>query len=441
MQSKTELTRPSLGARTHLLWAIAAVVALGFLWSFWSASAGIWAPDLSAIYMAGWQVATGDPDAVYTRMSHVLVGDQPAEWDRFLAQIGRSEQTGTLTPYIYPPLWAWILAPVTQSVSIDVFFAGARFVLISAHLATIVVVWRLVRLGGVSLPSFVVTLVVLSAISVPVIFSLQLAQPQLLLNLLLLFAVERYLKGQSAMAGCLLGIVVAVKLTPVFFALIFVGRRDWRAVTAVGGTATALALLSVAVAGIDPHIQFMQQLSAMSGVLPLFGGNTSIWTTFALLFGESLRTDAPIYAVPPIASLAFYGTLILALWALFHTTRRMSGDDQTVARVLGAHLAMTVFFPTSWCTYQVTTLLLLPFLVKVLHPALFAALGGVVMSTQVSSMGWTTWLFGLDHGYATVVAPALLVVFLSMLAGFRWINRAEPTASPPPDRGAVLRAA
>lgn len=223
---------------------------------FWDRSA----PDLTPTWIAGLMFERGDIEAIYPN-EKVFTITVPPDWDEVASEIGHRY---AVLPYIYPPLWAALTAPLTRIASVETF--QNVFVVINlVSVMGMLFLARRIAAPGVS-AIYYVLLGLLILVSGPIGFAgVFQNQPQLFVSFLSLLAIERVLSGKDRVGGAVLGLAVALKIAPILIlpALLVIG--DWRKVAIgfllVGG---GLGVLSLVLAGWPLHSDYLAMLSTIS---------------------------------------------------------------------------------------------------------------------------------------------------------------------------------
>ena len=350
------------GAR--LDWAFACVVLIGtggyLLVTLWAT----WPIDLSAVYYAAKFYALGEPDLVYASHPRFFGAAVDPEWER-VAQADGAPERGVV-PYLYPPLWVVLLAPIAKAVPPMAFFQGGLVLHITACLAAVPLAWRLIRPDGITLSVFVTLVCAFLLWTYHSLFAFLLNQPQLLVIFLTILAFERQSRGASAAAGIALGLAAGLKIMPILLVVIFAMQRDWRALGFAFGTAGLLAVLSFLLAGPDLHWAMLEQIRRVGDVLLIGSINHGLEAFFVHLAdpagsvpvhqkGFYAVRDAETWAANVARALLIAGTL--ATWWVTRQTPNAQGFQL---------LAMTNLIilcgPLGWSHYFVTSLILLPVL-------------------------------------------------------------------------------
>jgi len=253
---------------TSLALILAGALIVGALLAFWMAPDAE-ARDLMALWLAAGEVASGHPQSIYAPPEPIFTMRPPIEWYAQAEAIGRA---GAVYPYVYPPLWAFLLAPLTKVMSFASLTYAAFAFNIAALLALPQIVARLAR-GAAPPPGQALIwqiAAMIALISMPgLVIAVTQAQPQILVAFLTALALERAQNGRPLTGGIALGLAIAFKLAPLPLALIWLVAGQWRAALAALGLTTALGLLSIAIAGWPLHAAFLSQLQTIGHTIIL----------------------------------------------------------------------------------------------------------------------------------------------------------------------------
>ncbi|MBD3788745.1 MAG: DUF2029 domain-containing protein, partial [Sphingomonadales bacterium] len=222
---------------------------------------GLWGSDLAALWFAGQFWAEGLPDLVYAAPPYFF-GDTPPEWQSLFAAEG-SYPGREAFPYLYPPLWAALMAPVTEAMPIARFFDLALALSLAMLAGSVLLAERIARPKGMARWVFLGWGLVVLATSTCARASIELLQPSIATAFLTLLSFA-LLRRYPLAAGAALALAAALKLTPAAFVLLFLIRGQFRAAAgfAVAGGALALASLSL---GWPIHAAFLAQLDHAGG--------------------------------------------------------------------------------------------------------------------------------------------------------------------------------
>lgn len=375
---------------------------------FW----GRWTTDLTGLWLAGYFFDHGQFALIYAAPEGILTPDQmvPA-WTAALESAGHPNK-GAL-PYLYPPLWAALIAPLTRSIDIQTFMDGAFTANIVMLLLTSLFAFRLAKPSGLSVLTWFAISILIGAVSVPVLVALLQNQPQILVTFLTVLAFERLRAGASGLSGALLALAAALKLAPVIFALIFILRRDWRACVAFLVCGGILGGLSILVAGWPLHVEYLAQLSEISGRTILSNVNYSLQS---VLF-EATRTLPPLPILanyPTEPWIGFMAKIVFGLMLLATILWCRGGSHEALPRQLTAlSIALFLCAPLSWAHYFLLPLSLLPMLAATRQGILLLLLTGIGLNFFVlSALGSLSDRFHFD---VLVTIILWFILFVAML--------------------------
>lgn len=379
-----------------------ALLALWTLAALWLRD-GIWAPDLGSLYMAGWFWSRGEEALIYAAPPGFF-GGVAESWLPALHELGIAD--GNTFPYVYPPLWAAIVAPVTQALTPQAFVACAALIQIPMLAASVLLAGRLARPADWRWTTWTFWGLAVLSTNVATYHALWHNQPGITVIFLSLLAIERLEAGKPGLAGALLAVAAALKLTPAVLILVFVLDRQPRALAGFALAGLALALLSLAIAGLPLHLDFIRALGAISEQTLLSQANASIEAAAQILAGwpHSLTLPWPV-AVPTPAWLGPLVTslaLLLGLAMLLRMTR-LRGRERRAAATLGLWVIAILFGPLGWLHSYVMALLLLPVLRLVLPSGLALAL----MLLPMIVLAMPLYVFAPDLGW--VPQPGLVI--------------------------------
>ncbi len=360
--------------------------------SFWNT----WPPDLSAMYFAGHFYNTGNLDGVYAAPTGFFGPDFPATWSDYMTALGASEEV--VFPFVYPPIWAALVAPFTAWVPPYAFFNT----ILVFHLALIAASTFLTyRIARPALPLAVwvgvsCVLLLFSQISTSAIFH---NQAQIFVAFLTILSVERLLAGRSFQAGAVLALAASLKLSPIFLCLIFILEKDWRALAATLIVGGALGLMSLGVAGFDLHTVFVARLAEISSQIAVMKVNYNLeallaeLSTLVGLIEAKTDVNGAIldYAIgePLWVTILVWASLVAGAYAVIVRTQNLRQGKRVLLRLNGLLIVLTLCAPLGWTHHYLATLLLLPSLL-VLQSALAAFLGMGVFAVSTSVWAFIT---------------------------------------------------
>ncbi len=236
-----------------------------FAWviMFWLIAGYRGSPDLEATWIAAAFFAAGDHGNVYPPAGPVFTMTPPEAWLPLLDAPGEARE---MFPYIYPPLWAALIAEVLPYAP----FSSAEPVATALNALLLVAIpvlaWRAAR----SPIPLAIWLMVAGAAMITThvgFIAIKQNQPQILVSFLIVLAIERSRADAPVAAGAALACAAASKGYPALFALLWLASGNWRALLAFSGFGGALAAASLALAGWPLHAAFLAQLKSISATL------------------------------------------------------------------------------------------------------------------------------------------------------------------------------
>lgn len=347
--------------------------------------------DLMALWLAAKAVAAGDPGSVYPPLSPLFEMRPPLAWFAQARDLGRP---GEVYPYLYPPLWAWLLAPVTRWLDFGTVVAGA-FLLNSLLLLAAPLVGLRFALGAQGARQGADTGAVLAAGLALLLLTrigpvaLLQGQPQIAVAFLVLLGLERDRNGHPLAGGVAMGLAIALKLSPLPLALIWLVAGRWRAFGAAAVTGGVLGLASLALAGWAPHAQFLAELRAIDHTMLVSSAAYSLDLLVAVLgwdAGGQLIPSLPaeitdpaivgafatpelgwlVLPKPPLYGLAQRVILIVLVLGTGLALRRLDDPARRAALWGAAMTAIAFFGPIGWAYYYIAPAALAPVVLQCL---------------------------------------------------------------------------
>ncbi len=321
------------------------------------------ANDFFAVYLAGKSFSIGDFASIYGPATEMFNLDAPAAWTALAIESGIDPEL-SLYPYIYPPFWAAFSAVTLSQLHPDLLLPIVSGVNAALFIATIALAWRVTRTRqslAIWLPVGVLVLVGTTYGYVP----LRQGQWQILTTFLMVLSLERTRAGAHHQAGIALALATSIKLYPLLLLAVWLARRDhWRNLPAFATTLIALCVLSVAMAGADLHLQFIDRVATVSG--------TTLYTfltyNFTVLVDGWSIIERPgeisVKITTPWVSALNKVLLLASAAAAFWVARRASTDQYYCAVVPIWLVIMSFFSPLSWCYHYLTALAFAPLLLQ-----------------------------------------------------------------------------
>jgi hypothetical protein len=322
--------------------------------------------DLRALWLAGQFYPQGDPALVYRMSGPLFTMEPPAAWMAATLAEGREVP---VYPFIYPPLWAALMAEMAAHLSYETF-AGVMSVLNRLLLpAMFVLAWRIAR-PAIGLTAFLAIALLPTFFTLAFLLPVEENQPQILVSFLLLLAVERQRAGSPVAGGAALALAAAIKLYPAIFALLWLAAGERRATLAFAVAGGALGAASVAIAGWEMHAAFLGELRAISDSVLLSLANFSVSPLAAALFvplEQTMRVTTELtggtsvwYVLPKtgqwrLAEAALQAATLAGLLLLAYRSRMREPLLWPAALIAVAWVS-----PLSWVYHYMTALAFLP---------------------------------------------------------------------------------
>lgn len=245
-------------------------------------------PDLLASWVAGQMWAAGETGQIYPALDTVFPMLPPEGWPKHLAAQG---YVGAVFPFVYPPIWAVLTGALTRLFSLAVFEDAATLL---NPLALGGMCWLALRATGpgkLPRPVLLAVGLFLMLVTLPGAVALEQNQPQILVSLLIVAAIERDRAGAPRAAGIALAVAASIKLYPVLFTVIWLARRRWGALATFTIAGAVLGGASVALAGWPLHAEFLALVGSIrhtalvtSFTYGIDAGIAQIWFADALRF-------------------------------------------------------------------------------------------------------------------------------------------------------------
>lgn len=368
--------------------ALPACLVLAALWSIVAVAAhrDHVPPDLSALYFAGWLIDNGRSDLVYLVRDYIRTMLAPDAWGPAAEAMGF--RGAAVYPFVYPPLRAALMAPVTRVLSPDGFALAGYLVQMPLLTASAVLAVRLLQPPG---PAWLWVGLVLGLLPLTLMGELALHHclPQITVTFLVLRAFEREAAGRPGAAGLALALAAALKLYPAAFALwwLLAGERRAFAVFAVAGL--ALGLASLGLAGWPLHAAFLGTLGLVGGQVVGAPYNFGIENLlFQIVHVGALARDAqgaaePFWAVEPGWMSAATAALLVAGLAGLGLRWRGASPLWRRRALLPAFLTLvSLALPIAWAHQYLLLLCLLPGLAALHGPVRAGAILAAFVAVQ-----------------------------------------------------------
>jgi len=299
-------------------------------------SGGDFGDDIAPSYRAALLVVEGRAQSIYQQLP------PPAETDT-------APVSGNA--YVYPPLLAVILAPVTRLLSFDRFNRICLLVNLAgfaASLALVAQVWwpellHPVRYGAM----------LLAMLAAPP-FQSAVNLNQLQMSIVFLIALGIYFDcyNKGALAGAAIGIATFIKITPAAMLCAWISRRKLKNVAFAAFLVAALAILSILTAGFESNIAFLGVIRYFSETVDVAANNQSLRCLAFFIFNRS-KLFWDVYPMNKNLIL-LEGMCEIILFLFFLFIRKVTNGEYKVRIMIGFCLAASlVLSPKSWDHYYI----------------------------------------------------------------------------------------
>jgi len=264
----------------------------------------------------------------------------------------------------------------------------------------------------------------------PLSFHLVYAHTELFILLLLTAAWVSLRRGWEIPAGLLLALAGVTRLYPLFFLLLLLQRRAWKALLAALAGGAGWVLLAGLASGPEAYLRYLEVLrSGISTFYPRWG-NASLWGVLfkaSVLWPSLGQRPGLLDGLAALLSLGLLGGTLALTWKDAHLPTSL---DRHFALFIAAVLLVS---PLSWVYYQV--LLYLPFLL------LLAAWREGRLPRRLRGLVVVSWalafapLFQAIPGLGSTLTAFLLILppagLYPALAGMKLYNHASLCYNPP----------
>ena len=357
-----KLNNPWLGHFALVIWAILNV------YNHWN----LWSWDASALYFGAYFYDLGQFGLVYSPQPTFFWGENaPAQWVELAQSQGA---VGDMSPYVYPPIWAAVLAPFVAKVTALEFFNLFRIVNTGAIVGSVYLAHGLIRPQRVAFSIWALVSIAVFQVTTIGQLSVELNQPQILVTFLMIAAFFNLSRDRDALSGSILALAAAIKIAPAMLAVIFIMERRWKALAVFTGVGLALLAASYALAGADLHQALLVRLRNLGDqvmVSPIVVGLEPVllqaqnWFTANpdFTFGDYLSVPEPVWI-----SLTTKLCLLAGLALSYVTTRGLPDDLRIWFRLLLVFLITLLTGPLAWVHYLILPLFMLPGLITLARP-------------------------------------------------------------------------
>ncbi len=406
-----------LGHFALWLWAIVTVY---IQWNRWSL-------DATALYFSAYFYDLGQWGLVYSPDPGFFWDKHyPPEWLALAKSQG--DATGNMSPYVYPPLWAALLAPLASRLTVVSFFNVVNIVNLVATVGSVYLAYGMIRPQKISFTIWSLVSIALLQFTFIGALAISLGQPQVFVTFLIIAAFRALLANKDGLAGAVLAFAAAIKIAPGFLAVVLIMERRWRALAAFLVAGAAFAGLSLIVAGPDLHREMLIRLKDLNSKVLIAPVNLTIDSV--LLQISNWLNGTPGWGVSRYLIQAKPGwlpwvtklLLILGLALAYVSTKQLHPGRRIWFRLQLVYLVFLITGPLAWTHYLYLTILLLPG-VLTLASLRFAAAFLLVFAAFFSSAAYW-FLFPLEIGPYVQLFSAFLMA-LATIGVLLWLTQQQ----------------
>lgn len=212
-------------------------------------------------YRLGYARHNNDFKHIYLGMQAICDGYSPYPADVIAAEAARYRVSGGLNPYVYLPftgLSLSFLKPFAFGLASDIWY-------LINHLCILLSVWFFAQAVAPRwLPGTCGIALTALATSHPLMRTLTAGQLNAVLLLCYSGAFLAFLRNREVVCGSVLGFAAMFKIAPGIFIVSLAGLKRWRATAAMVVTCAVLLAVSLGVAGVSVHRDFLPMLRDMS---------------------------------------------------------------------------------------------------------------------------------------------------------------------------------
>lgn len=381
--------------------------------------------DFYALFLAAHNYGLGAFDQVYAEARTAFDLAVPTAWPAQAEAFNIADTQ--LYPYIYPPIWAAVAA--------ELFGAAAPQTL--AQIAYVINplllgagVWlahRIMRpqMGILTWQALALGFLAFTSIGSIALFQ---NQPQILVSVLILLALERDRSDAPIAAGLAMALAASIKLYPALFALLWFATRNHRALGSFVVFGGALGGASIAIAGWPLHQAFLTQIDVIAHSLftcsicfNLNAALSQIYFADHLAYvAEQARAGVEVGNIffsskPPVIAMVDRVALLVVLFLSYRALRAASRTQQFQQVWPCILIAVSFVSPLTWTYHYLTVAVFTPFVIEAYGRAgrvHFAVLFGLFSIMAVVYLDQIRTFFLIPQAVGTLGILYLFALFL-----------------------------
>jgi len=341
------------------------------------------ADDFAPIYIAAQLITEGKAASIYDHHPYLFNIVPPGEFKETAKKIGFK---GLLHPYIHLPLVSFLSRPLLF-IPYQIIIKPLLLINFIAMMLSLQLILKL--MGSGSKLRWLSIAILLMAFFYPTRYSFRLGQtsPIVFLGITSLCYLAK--AGYSKTSGCVLGGIISLKITPIFFLFYFLIRKKWSLVVSSVITLLVIGICSILLVGWESNIIFLQNIIRFNGFSLASWNNQSLdgfllrWVTDALHLYDWHLLELPI----EMKVLKFFAlSIMLLLWLIIlFQPADIKEEDRCLLDFSLTLILLVIFSPISWSHYLL--FLVFPYMVLLITliqnkttPYRKLMIGGLILS-------------------------------------------------------------
>lgn len=277
--------------------------------------------------------------------------------DALWRQIARANgvpATTLLSPFVQTPLWPWALQPLCRATSFVTFNFIFRVLLATCFAGLIWLTGRYATTRFLA-PSWVFVMAAVWVRSDPMREAMLLTQTHVIFLLLSVAAILWARSGRPVLAGILLAVAAAVKITPGVIVVYWLITRRNKAALSFVLCSVGLFLLTVIVTGREATTDYLHSMARVSNVLLLSGNNQSLTAWWmGSIYPKAQTLTFRSFPLPATLKALCLGLIVLSAVVGGYFDRRLAALNASIPPygAIFSLLGAMVFTPIAWTHYS-----------------------------------------------------------------------------------------
>lgn len=305
--------------------------------------------DFIAYYTAAALIERGETTEIYVEVKDDFSVVTSGKYFEVAKQVGFPFSP---TRFLYLPIFATPFRLLTQFP-----FATAARIWLTINLICIFFIiyleWYFTK-GFLHPVQRLVVIAALNLYSYPLLYALTLGQTSILIYLIICLIFYFTLKNYEVLAGIFLGIITALKFSPLLFIIYFLYRKKYKLVSFCFLTIVSIFLASLIIYGIPLHGIYFDYLMEFSSMGIVGVSNQSIEAILLRLFTQNTILYYYPVKIPILPAIIRYTLIVILLGSVYRCIKREknSNHHQTYPLEFSAVALCMLLIPSiSWLHY------------------------------------------------------------------------------------------